>query len=184
MARAGIEPYITLMIFVCPKSKVEEAVAAHGPSHLVSLLGAEAMIDTPAGVACARHLKLSVNDIPAPEEGKVAPGADHVAELLAFTEDWTMEAPMLIHCWAGISRSTAAAYIVACASAPTADEFVLAKTLRAAAPHAQPNPLLIAHADDLLGRDGRMMDAIDAIGEATCVVEGPIFPFKIGAAAR
>ena len=46
--------------------------------------------------------------------GDAPPGAQHIDGLLDFGRDWNAEAPMLIHCWAGISRSMAAAYILLC----------------------------------------------------------------------
>jgi predicted protein tyrosine phosphatase len=42
------------------------------------------------------------------------------------------------------------------------------------APHAQPNRLMIRHADLLLGRGGRMIAAVEAMGEARPVWEGEI----------
>ena len=54
---------------------------------------------------------------------------------------------MLIHCWAGISRSTAAAYVALCALNPHADERTLANRLRSASPQASPNPRIVALAD-------------------------------------
>ena len=82
---------------------------------------------------------------------------------LAFARRWDRAAPLLIHCWAGISRSTAAAYIAACAFAPERDEAELAARLRKASPSATPNARLVAIADAMLGRDGRMRDAIAGI---------------------
>ena len=58
---------------------------------------------------------------------------------------------MVIHCFAGVSRSTAAAFIAACALAPKRDEFDVARALRAASPTATPNARLVALADRALG---------------------------------
>ena len=67
------------------------------------------MIDTPAGITPERHLRLGVNDIAEPIDGMVAPDESLVVQLLAFGRTWDESAPMLVHCWAGISRSTAGA---------------------------------------------------------------------------
>ena len=72
------------------------------------------------------------------------PDAAHLDELLAFVRAWDRASPMLIHCFAGVSRSTAAAYIAACALAPERDEFAIARALRAASPTASPNTHLVA----------------------------------------
>ena len=99
-----------------------------------------------------RHLHLAVSDIVEPIEGHVLPDATHLDELLGFVRAWDRAEPMLIHCFAGVSRSTAAAYIAACALAPERDEFAIARALRAASPTASPNTHLVALADNALGR--------------------------------
>jgi predicted protein tyrosine phosphatase len=77
--------------------------------------------------------------------------------------------------WAGISRSTAAAYIAACALAPEHDETTIATSLREASPSATPNARFVTLADDILNRRGRMVDAIRAIGRGTEAMEGTPF---------
>ena len=84
---------------------------------------------------------------------------------------------MVIHCWAGISRSTASAYIAASVLNPELDEVHLATRLRAASPSATPNPRLIALADTILDRKGRMMAAIADIGRGADAFEGT--PFEL-----
>ena len=108
----------------------------------------------------------------------MVPGQDHVEQLLRFARAWPREKPLVIHCWAGISRSTAAAFIAVCALRPDRDEAEVAQALRAAAPSATPNARLVAVADDLLGRRGRMVDAIAAIGRGVDAYEGT--PFVLG----
>jgi predicted protein tyrosine phosphatase len=80
-----------------------------------------------------------------------------------------------VHCYAGISRSTAAAYVIAAALQPERDESELARELRTRSPTATPNPLIVAHADKLLGREGRMVSAIRAIGRGKEAFEGTPF---------
>ena len=45
-------------LLVAPLSSLSDALAAHGPSHLISLLSPEHMIATPDGFPAAMHLKL------------------------------------------------------------------------------------------------------------------------------
>lgn len=85
----------------------------------------------------------------------------------------------MIHCFAGISRSTAAAFISACALAPQANEGAIARSLRAAAPSATPNARLVALADELLGREGRMIEAVRAIGRGADAFEGQPFTLDV-----
>lgn len=162
------------VIYVCPLATVPDAIRKVRPSHLVSLLDPESMIETPEGVARERHLRLGINDIAEPYEDLVVPEARHVAELLSFVRGWEQNAPMLIHCWAGISRSTAAAFIALCALNENYPEDELARLLRQRGAHAYPNKLLVRLADDLLGRKGRMQAAVEALG-MTSQGQGQLF---------
>jgi predicted protein tyrosine phosphatase len=107
------------------------------------------------------------------------PGAAHLERLLGFVRAWNRAEPMVIHCFAGVSRSTAAAYIAACALEPGRDEFVLAKAIRAASPTASPNSRLVALADEALGRRGRMNEAIATIGRGEVCFEGTPFTLEL-----
>ncbi|MGV1014506.1 MAG: tyrosine phosphatase family protein [Methyloceanibacter sp.] len=162
-------------IYVAPLSLVEVTVADAQVSHLVTLINGETPINTPPGVGPDRHLRLSMNDICEPQAGLVLPCETHVADLVRFTLDWDRRAPLLIHCWAGISRSTAAAFISLCALNPDADEHELARTLRRASPTAFPNRRLVALADQALSRQGRMMTAVEHIGRGRLAEEADPF---------
>ena len=72
-------------ILVTPLSGLEDAIATHRPSHMVTLLSPEHMIETPTGFPAERHLKLGVNDIADPAAGDDPPGRDHIERLLAFS---------------------------------------------------------------------------------------------------
>lgn len=162
------------MIYVCPLSQVQTSLARLGPSHLVSLLDPKSMIGTPPSLHPDRHLRLSVNDIAEPRDGLVLPGETHIREILDFIDGWDQSAPLLIHCWAGISRSTAAAYIALC-HLNDGQEHQAAKLMRQRARHAQPNPRLVAVADKIMGRKGRMIDAVAGMGAGVFDMEGALF---------
>jgi len=168
------------MIFVCPLSKVDETVSRAGAERLVSLLTAGTEMVRPAAIAPQNHLFLSMNDIVDAQDGMTLPGEAHVRRLLDFATEWDRARPLVIHCFAGISRSTASAYIVASALARQRDEMELAKELRWLSPSATPNPRLIAVADALLGREGRMIAAIKSIGRGADAFEGVPFALEIG----
>ena len=102
-----------MTIIVCGLGDVAATLAARRPSHMVTLLDPATMIATPGGLQAERHLKLAVNDIAEPAEGLVLPSEEVVRQLLEFGRGWDEAAPMLIHCWAGISRSTASAFVAA-----------------------------------------------------------------------
>jgi predicted protein tyrosine phosphatase len=127
-----------------------------------------------------RHLLLSMHDIAEPMMGMVAPSGHHVETFIDFVQRWERAQPMVVHCWAGISRSTAAAFIACCTLAPERDEDEIAQALRAASPTATPNSRLVAVADDILGRAGRMRQAAAAIGRGAFAHEGTPFHLVIG----
>ncbi len=168
-----------IMIVVCPLHAVETQIETHGASHVVSLLGPEHMIETPSAIERDKHLQLSIHDIAMPMDGYVSPGEAHVRLLIDFLGTWDRTQPMIIHCWAGISRSTASAFTAKCLFQPEASEMDLARELRAASPVATPNPMIVAAADKLLGREGRMSEAVDAIGRGQNAWEGNVFTLDV-----
>lgn len=170
-------------IFVSPLSLVQSTVADARISHLVTLINGETLIDTPPGIGKDCHLRLSMNDISEPREGLVVPSETHVADLIRFAAEWDQKAPLLIHCWAGISRSTAGAFIVLCALNANVDEHALARALRRASPTAYPNRRLVALADKVLGRQGRMCAAVEHIGRGQLAEEGQVFSLPVRHAA-
>ncbi|HEX4157398.1 MAG TPA: protein-tyrosine phosphatase family protein [Rhizomicrobium sp.] len=166
-------------ILVSPLSAIERTIEAWQPSHLITLLSPEHMIETPAPIAAERHLKLALNDVVEEMPDMLPPTRDHIVRLVEFSRNWNTRAPMLIHCWAGISRSMAAAYILLCERAPGC-EFEVARILRQRAPHAYPNPLMIQLADTFLQREGRMVAAIASIGRGEMVIEGGCVRLPLG----
>lgn len=167
------------MIHVTPLSRLAETLAATQARDLISLLSVGAVFERPAGLAPERCLHLAMHDIVQERDGLVAPSLEHVAAVLDFALGWDRQAPLVVHCYAGISRSTAAAYAIAVALDPARDVAELAQNLRYAAPSATPNLRIVQLADDLLGRDGRMTAAIRAIGRGADAFEGTPFSLKV-----
>ena len=165
------------LIAVSPLSQLALQLEHHRPSHVVTLTSG----DVPAlpESDAMRRLVLTFNDITEPREGMVAPDTSHVQALLGFVRAWPKNAPLLIHCYAGISRSTAAAYIAALALNPQSDEAGLANELRKRSPSATPNIRLIEIADEILGRNGRMAAAIKLIGRGAEAFEGEVFNLPV-----
>jgi predicted protein tyrosine phosphatase len=160
------------LILVTPLSAVDETIRRYRPSHMVTLLSPEHMIDTPASMDPTRHLRLGVNDVAEAWESDMPPSEKHVGDLIAFGRTWDARAPILVHCWAGVSRSMAAAFTLLCDRLGPGREYRIARAMRIRAPHAFPNPLIVRHADKALARNGRMIDAAEAIGRGTIVAEG------------
>lgn len=165
------------MIYVCSLARLHDTVIATGARHVVSLLAREDNLRRPPTIAQDNHLWLQLHDISAPLEGHVAPDSDHVAQLVAFVRRWRRDTALVVHCYAGVSRSTAAAFVSVCALDPDRDEHAIALALRRASPTATPNPRIVALADDLLGRKGRMIAAVAAIGSGEITAEA--LPFRL-----
>ena len=167
-------------ILVSPLSAIEQVIEAYRPSHLITLLSPEHMIETPDRIAIERHLKLALNDVVEEMQDVVPPTRDHISRLVEFGREWPAEAPLLIHCWAGVSRSMAAAYTLLCERAGPGRELEIARALRQRAPYAYPNALMVRLADSLLQRDGRMVAAIASIGRGETVFEGRCVLLPLG----
>jgi predicted protein tyrosine phosphatase len=165
------------MIHVCSLARLRETVDDTGARHVVSLIGDEAHIDRPIDIAEENHLRLRLHDISSPLDGYIMPEEEHVADLLKFVRRWDRRAPLVVHCYAGISRSTASAFASVCALNPQRDEAGIARALRRASPTATPNIRIVLLADRLLGRDGRMVAAIEMIGRGEFASEA--VPFRL-----
>jgi predicted protein tyrosine phosphatase len=165
------------MIHVCSLAALPETVRRTGASHVLTVMANVEQVMRPDTVLPENHLKVSMDDITEEMEGFVAPSEHHVAQVLAFVRGWGRAAPLVVHCYAGISRSTASAFAAACALNPQRDELAIAKAIRAASPIASPNRLIVSLADRALGREGRMLRALDAIGPGAMLTEGQ--PFRI-----
>ncbi len=165
------------MIHVCSLVRLHDTVSETGARHIVTLMKDISLVQRPRNIPAGNHLLLDMDDISAPIDGYVLPGEDHVEKLIGFVGDWDRAAPLVVHCYAGISRSTAGAFIAACALNPEREEAAIARAIRAVSVTAQPNRRLVALADDLLGRKGRMIGAVEAIGPGLAAVEG--VPFRL-----
>jgi len=151
-------------IIVCPMSCAPSLAREKRPARVVSLLDPGTAFPLIDGYETELRLKLEIHDIEAETEGLHFVREHHLDTILQFVSDWDRTDPLLVHCYAGISRSTATAYIAACMHNPDADEAQIAWALREASPTASPNRRFVALADASLGRNGRMREAIEAIG--------------------
>jgi predicted protein tyrosine phosphatase len=163
------------MIHVCSLARLHATVEETGARHVITLVRDPVL--RPPGIDPDHHLVVDVDDITCATDGYVHPCEDHVAKVLDFAQRWDRAAPLVVHCWAGISRSTATAFAAACALNPGRDELRIAWDLRRASRTASPNVLIVTLADRLLGRDGRMIKAVETIGRGVAATEGE--PFRL-----
>lgn len=137
-----------------------------GVTHVLSILDP----DHPEPEAFDRYdthhrLTLRFHDIIGPWPGWVAPEREHVERIVAFGADLDTAGEalrhLLIHCHAGISRSTAALATLLARHTPPGDEPAIFERLRRIRPQAWPNSRMIGFADDILGREGRLFAALE-----------------------
>ncbi len=118
--------------------------------------------------AYSKHLRttLRFHDIIDPAPGQIMPGKEHVAAILAFGESLDKGAVegsaghLLVHCHMGVSRSTAAMVTLMAQGDPQAGEEELFERLRQIRGKAWPNSVMIALADEKLGRGGKLTAAL------------------------
>jgi predicted protein tyrosine phosphatase len=165
------------MIHVCSLARLYATVEETKARHIVTLLRLVDRVERPSHIAPENHLVLAVDDIATPMDGYTVPAQEHVERLIDFVGTWDRAAPMVVHCFAGISRSTAGAFVAACALNPHRDEQQIAWEIRRASRTAQPNSRIVSIADRLLKRDGRMVRAVETIGPGHAAIEGD--PFRL-----
>lgn len=169
-----------------------EELAGHceqGVSHVLSILDPDWPVPEAFGVF-GEHAKLELrfHDVIEQRDASViAPRPAHVADLLAFGHDLLAEPPsmahLLVHCHAGVSRSTASmALILAQAQPDLPAERILDEVLRIR-PQAWPNLRLIEIGDAQLGRDGALV-AATAKAYRTQLARQPSFALQMRAGGR
>lgn len=171
-------------IHVCSLDRLHSTVQETGARDVLTVIKNIDQVNTPQGVEKERHLKLDFADIWQPMAGEVMANADHVEEILSFIRRWDRLSPLVVHCYAGVSRSTASAYIAACALRPDTSEIGWAEHIRQASPTATPNIHIVRLGDAILGREGRMVKAIERIGRGEDCYEGVPFSLDIGPPGR
>ena len=162
-------------LHVCPRAHVPAVLARSGAGWAISALARADRLPDFGAMAAERRLHLAVSDIAEPTPDHVLAQRSHLDALFGFLQRWDRETPLLIHCYAGVSRSPAIAFLALCLLAPATPETEHARRLRASSPTATPNGRLVALGDALLRRDGRMVEAITAIGRGAECFEGAPF---------
>jgi len=136
-----------------------------GVRDLVSVIHPQAQPRTPSEIDPARHHRCAVHDIVEPKPGEISPQTGHIEALIKFLDSWDSEVPLLVHCLAGVSRSTAVGLIAH--TLKTGDPMKSAEALRKASPYAWPNRRILALADSILGLDGGLTEARETMGPAS-----------------
>ena len=112
-----------------------------------------------------KRLTLRFDDIIEPTPGLAVPERHHIEALLEFGKGLAAATDdplnhLLVHCHAGISRSTASMAILLAEARPDTDEDWIFGHIREIRSQAWPNSRMVAMADELLGKEGKLVSAL------------------------
>ncbi len=139
-----------------------------GVSHVLSILDPEWPVPEVFG-QFGEHEKLELrfHDIIEPTRDMVLPTEDHVVQLLTFGRDLLAEpspsAHLLVHCHAGVSRSTASMALILAQALPERPAREILREIVRIRPQAWPNLRLLEMGDTLLSRQGELVAAAHQI---------------------
>jgi predicted protein tyrosine phosphatase len=149
-------------------------MADAGVTHVLSILDPEWPVpDAFAAYAAHERLELRFHDVIEDTPGLIAPAEHHVAELLAFGRTLDAEPDgghLLVHCHAGISRSTASMILMILQARPALSAREVAQGVLAIREKAWPNLRLIEMGERALGREGEIVDAVRDLYGAQLVI--------------
>lgn len=148
-------------IAICSRNKVAETMKAHSATHVLSLLD--------PGVRTFLHPKIKAewklmvmadelySDLPN------APTVEHVKEIIEYGLSLPEDSSLLVHCEAGVSRSTAASLVIMVAREGVEAIPSCIEVLKWIRPQSCPNRLIINYADQLLGCGGKLFKASEEV---------------------
>lgn len=154
-------PDLPFRLTICGIPELDEHCAA-GVTHVLSILDPE-FDDPPAFAAFGPHHRLALrfHDIIEPRPDCLMPQRADVERLLAFGRELidAVDPHLLIHCHAGVSRSTASAALILGQAWPDRPAQAVLDAVVAIRPRAWPNLRILEFGDALLGRNGEIVAA-------------------------
>ncbi|HTQ33341.1 MAG TPA: protein-tyrosine-phosphatase [Stellaceae bacterium] len=154
-----------MKITICGIAELGQHCAA-GVTHVLSILDPgwpdpEAFGDFPAH----RRVAVRFHDVIAATPGATVPTAADVATVLTYGREVMAagrDTHLLIHCHAGVSRSTASAALLLAQADPARPVEAIFAEIGRLRPRAWPNLLLLEHGETALGRHGEIVPAVAA----------------------
>ncbi len=160
-----LRSFAPFRLTICGIPELDEHCAA-GVTHVLSILDPDTP-DPPAFAAFAPHRRLALrfHDVIEPLPARLPPARADVERLLAFGHELsdTPGSHLLIHCHAGVSRSTASAALILAQARPDRSARDTLDAVAQLRPRAWPNLRMLEFGDDLLGRNGEIVAAVAAI---------------------
>ncbi len=160
-----------MRIIVSPLTAAALSAAEEKPEKIISFCDVKSKSQYFQGYDSKNILLFRMNDVREITANSRPPNAEDIERLLNFLTGCDIRKTLLIHCVMGISRSMAAALIALCLPYP-GQENEICEYMRKKAPHAAPNPLMIRHADRLLGRKGKLTEAITNLPDVNLKTAG------------
>lgn len=156
-------PLARYRLTICGLDELADHTGA-SVSHTVSILDPEQPLPRVFRTydSLREHWVLRFHDLSQPVRGARLPAEEDIAELLTIGRALAPEAKdshILVHCHAGVSRSTAAAAILLTQHHYGSEREALREVVRLR-PIAFPNARMIRLADEMLGRNGALTDAL------------------------
>ena len=154
-----------LRVTICGIPELGEHCAA-GVTHVLSILDPD-WPDPPdfAGFASHRRLALYFHDIIEPRRDRLPPSREDVVRILEFGRQAAEPAGthLLVHCHAGVSRSTAAVALILAQAYPDRPAGEVLDRVAQLRPRAWPNLRILEFGDALLRRNGEIVAAASTI---------------------
>jgi predicted protein tyrosine phosphatase len=137
-------------------------------SHVLSILDPEWPVPEIFGTFGEHEkLELRFHDVIEDRPGTVPPEPFHIEQLLAFGcalgREPTADAHLLVHCHAGVSRSSASMALLIAQAMPDRPGHAIFADILQIRPQIWPNLRIVEMGDTALGRNGNLIDAAKGI---------------------
>jgi len=156
-------PLMPFEISICGIEELEP-FATQGVTHLLSVLDPEYPEPESLGLLSPTHrLQLRFHDTIDIRPGQTMVEIEQVRQVLAFGRDLPAEdGHLLVHCHAGISRSTAFTILLLAQALPDVPSDEIVAEIVRIRPRTWPNLRIIELGDEILGRNGTLIAAVRA----------------------
>ena len=149
-----------MKIQVCALHELPGAIARYRPSHVLSLLDPDTVMDLPYGIAPTQWLRISFRDFEKVRSDAIQ--YSQIEEILAWAATLPKDAVLIVHCHMGISRSPATA--LAIYSRENGVEQAI-DWIRKVRPESIPNRLMAAMYDRALGLNGQLYEVCQRVND-------------------
>lgn len=153
------------MLTVCSKNQVRKRVKAVNATHLITMLDPGDKIWRPSRISRENHLWLAFEDEEDPNH-KFAPTEEHCVQILAFAAGLPSDSVTVVHCFAGMCRSTASALAIFVQKHGLDSTWHARQWLLEDRPQALPNMLMAKHFDNLLNANGKFWNLCNHINNS------------------